>query len=152
MNWTGNWSGVWWTGMFPGLLAGVAGGLVLAVTMAGLGMLPTMSQLVRVDTALVGFLLLLGVAALLGAGFGALIWYQRPGAGETLVWGLVYGAFWWYLGPLTLLPLLRGQGSDLGRKLGAGGVSGLVRTGTVWRHYRVGPGTSPVETALPGDN
>ena len=110
MNWTGNWSGVWWTGMFPGLLAGVAGGLVLAVTMAGLGMLPTMSQLVRVDTALVGFLLLLGVAALLGAGFGALIWYQRPGAGETLVWGLVYGAFWWYLGPLTLLPLLRGQG------------------------------------------
>ena len=98
------------TGVVPGLLAGIAGGLLLGVTMDGVGMLPAMGQLVRIDTALAGFLLLLAVAALLGAGLGALVWYQRPGAGETLVWGLVYGAFWWYLGPLTLLPLLRGQG------------------------------------------
>ena len=110
MNWAGNWTEVWRTGLLPGLLAGIAGGLLLGVTMAGLGMLPAMSQLVRVDTALVGFLLLLVAAALLGAGFGALVWYQRPGAGETLIWGLVYGAFWWYLGPLTLLPLMGGQG------------------------------------------
>ncbi len=114
MNWAGNRAGnrtdFWRTGVVPGLLAGIAGGLVLGVTMAGLGMLPAMGQVVRVDTALVGFLLLLAVAAVMGAGFGALVWYQRPGAGETLVWGLVYGTFWWYLGPLTLLPLLRGQG------------------------------------------
>ena len=110
MNGAGNWTEVWRTGMLPGLLAGAAGGLVLGVTMAGLGMLPAMGQVIRVDSALVGFLLLLVIAALTGAGFGVLIWYQRPGAGETLVLGLVYGAFWWYLGPLTLLPLLRGQG------------------------------------------
>ena len=101
---------VWRTGIFPGLLAGIAGGLVLGITMAGVGMLPAMGQLVGVDTALIGFLLLLAAGAILGAGLGALVWFQRPGAGETLVWGLVYGAFWWYLGPLTLLPLLRGQG------------------------------------------
>ena len=110
MSWTGNWTEVWRTGVVPGILAGMAGGLLLGITMAGMGMLPAMSQLVRVDTALVGFLLLLFVAAIIGAGFGALVWHQRPGAGETLVWGWVYGAFWWYLGPLTLLPLLRGQG------------------------------------------
>ena len=101
---------IWRTGILPGVLAGLAGGLLLGITMAGVEMLPNMSQLVRVDTALVGFLLLLVFAALLGAGFGLLVWFQRPGAGETLVWGLVYGTSWWYLGPLSLLPLLRGQG------------------------------------------
>ncbi len=69
-----SWSEVWRTGMFPGLLAGIAGGLVLGVTMAGLGMMPAMGQVVRVDTALVGFLLLLVFAAVIGAGFGVLSW------------------------------------------------------------------------------
>jgi uncharacterized membrane protein YagU involved in acid resistance len=27
-----------------------------------------------------------------------------------LFWGLAYGCFWWFLGPLTLLPLLLGEG------------------------------------------
>jgi len=110
MNGAGNRTEFWRAGVVPGLLAGIAGGLVLGFTMAGLGMLSTMGQVVRVDTALVGFILLLAAAAVMGGGFGALVWFQRPGAGETLVWGLVYGAFWWYLGPLTLLPLMRGQG------------------------------------------
>ncbi|MFQ6028731.1 MAG: hypothetical protein ACE5Q6_14705, partial [Dehalococcoidia bacterium] len=28
--------------------------------------------------------------------------------GETLFWGMAYGTFWWFLGPLTLLPIIRG--------------------------------------------
>ena len=49
------------------------------------------------------------VGSILGAVFGALVWHQRPGAGETFFWGLVYGVFWWYLGPLTLTPLVEGD-------------------------------------------
>ena len=104
------WSGVWRTGLLPGALAGLVGGLVFGVTMSEMGLLPAIAQIVRVDSAAVGFILVLALAAVLGAGFGALVWYQRPGAGETLFWGLVYGTFWWYLGPLTLLPLLQGEG------------------------------------------
>jgi uncharacterized membrane protein YagU involved in acid resistance len=48
-------------------------------------------------------------AAALGAGFGLLVAQQRTEAGETLFWGLGYGAFWWFLGPLTLLPVLFAQ-------------------------------------------
>ena len=108
------WSEVWRIGLLPGALAGLIGGLAFGVTMAEMGLLPTIAQMVRlpteIDAAAVGFVLLLVVGAVLGAGFGALVWYQRPGAGETLFWGLVYGTFWWYLGPLTLLPLLQGDG------------------------------------------
>jgi uncharacterized membrane protein YagU involved in acid resistance len=40
--------------------------------------------------------------------------FQRNirGLGSSLGWGLAYGMFWWFLGPLTLLPLLQGRAID----------------------------------------
>ena len=108
------WSEVWRTGLLPGALAGLVGGLIFGLTMAEMGLLPTIALIIgpatEITAAGVGFILLLVAGAALGAGFGTLVWYQRPGAGETLFWGMVYGAFWWYLGPLTLLPPLQGDG------------------------------------------
>src|SRR5918996_1691126 len=105
-----DWSEIWRTGLLPGALAGLVGGLVFGATMSGIGQLTAISSMAHIDSAPVGFIIVLVGATLIGAGFGALVWYQQPGAGETLFWGLVYGTFWWYLGPLTLLPLVRGDG------------------------------------------
>lgn len=95
-----------------GPVAGVAGGLVMGAAMVALGSLPTIASLVRTTSSVVGFAVHLAVAAVLGAGLAALVAHQRTGAGETLFWGLAYGAFWWFLGALTLLPLLSGQPVD----------------------------------------
>ncbi len=103
------WAAVLRVGVLPGLLAGLVGGVVFGATMDELGRLPQIAEIVRSDSGAVGLAVVLVVAAVLGAAFGALIWYQKPGAGETLFWGLVYGVFWWYLGPLTLTPLLEGD-------------------------------------------
>jgi uncharacterized membrane protein YagU involved in acid resistance len=94
----------------PGALAGLVGGLVFGAAMTQLGLLPTIASLVRAESDAVGLIVHLFVAAIIGAGFGLLVWHQRPGAGETLFWGLAYGTLWWFLGPLTLLPLLLGDG------------------------------------------
>ncbi|MGD8624879.1 MAG: hypothetical protein PVJ34_10100 [Anaerolineae bacterium] len=91
-------------GLIPGALAGLVGGLILGATM------PTIASLVQAESALVGLVLHLVAAAIIGAGFGLLVWRQRFHAGEMLFWGLAYGTLWWFLGPLTLLPLLLGQG------------------------------------------
>ncbi|MGH9268580.1 MAG: hypothetical protein ACRD0D_10445, partial [Acidimicrobiales bacterium] len=96
-------------GVVLGAGAGVAGGLVFAAAMTQLGVLPTLASLVRTSSPTAGFLVHMMIATAVGAGFGALVWHQRPEAGETLFWGLAYGAFWWFLGALTLLPLLLGQ-------------------------------------------
>ena len=72
--------------------------------------MPEIAELVRSDSWAVGFIVALAVGSILGAGFGLLVCYQRPGAGETLFWGLVYGVFWWYLGSLTLQPPFEGDG------------------------------------------
>jgi hypothetical protein len=84
--------------------------MVFGAAMLHLGELPTVATFVQGDSLIVAFGAHLGVATIVGAGFGLLIWQQRPGAGEILFWGLTYGLVWWILGPLTFQPLFLGEG------------------------------------------
>ncbi len=95
-------------GLLPGAVAGLAGGLVFGAALRSLGLLAGVAALARSDSPLLGFALHLVIAAVVGAGFGLLVVHQRIRSGELLFWGLAYGLFWWFLGPLTLLPLLTG--------------------------------------------
>ena len=88
------WSDAWTTGWLPGAIAGLVGGVAFGLTMLEVGLLPTIAQLVRVDSAAAGFIVHMAAASIIGAGFSLLVWHQRPGTGETLFWGLAYGAFW----------------------------------------------------------
>ncbi|MGH2452572.1 MAG: hypothetical protein ACRDF5_02260 [bacterium] len=99
-------SDLWRRGIWPGALAGLIGGGISAAVLSRWAALPPTASLVRADAAVAGFLLHLAFGIILGAGFGLLVWHQRPGAGETLFWGLAWGALWWFLGPLTSLSLL----------------------------------------------
>ena len=98
-----------WQGAVPGAIAGIVGGLVFGAAMARLGTLPTVASIVRVDSPYAGFAVHMGIAALVGAGFGLLVAQQRARTSELLFWGMVYGVFWWFLGPQTLLPLVLGR-------------------------------------------
>jgi hypothetical protein len=40
--------------------------------------------------------------------YGVLFGYEAPDFGSSVAWGLVYGLAWWFLGPLTLMPILLG--------------------------------------------
>lgn len=95
--------------LIPGAIAGLIGGLVFGAAMIQLGFLPTIAAIVRVESPLIGFAVHMTIAAIIGAGFGLLIWRQTSGPGETLFWGATYGVFWWFLGTLTLLPAFLGR-------------------------------------------
>ena len=97
-------------GALPGALGGVVGGLVFGAAMLDLGVLPSVASIVRVESSAVGFLVNMAVAAIVGSGLGVMVWQQRPGMGETLFWGMVYGTLWWFIGSLTLFPLFLGDG------------------------------------------
>lgn len=92
-----------------GAVAGLAGGLVFGSAMNALGTLPSVAQIARSNSAGVGFALHMLIAALIGAGFGVLVSQQHVRGSEIVLWGVVYGAFWWFLGPQTLLPILDGR-------------------------------------------
>ena len=97
-------------GALPGALGGVVGGLVFGAAMLDLGALTSVGSIVRVESSAVGFVVNMAIAATVGSGLGLMVWQQRPGMGETLLWGMVYGTLWWFIGSLTLFPLFLGDG------------------------------------------
>lgn len=94
--------------LVPGAFAGLIGGLVFGIALIDVGAMPSFASLVRTDSEIVSAIVHLAIAAILGAGFGILL-SGRWGAGDTVLWGVVYGSFFWFLGPLTLQPLILGE-------------------------------------------
>jgi hypothetical protein len=93
-----------------GVLGGVAGGIVFGIMMGVMGMLPMVAGLVGSSSALIGFGVHIVISIIIGIGFGFLFGEWSKTFGSASVWGLVYGAIWWVLGPLTLMPLMMGMG------------------------------------------
>lgn len=92
-----------------GAVGGIAGGLVFGMLMAMMGMLPMVASMAGSDSALAGFGIHMMISVLIGLGlvvpFAALLRSYGKGA---LV-GLGYGAIWWVLGPLLIMPAVLGM-------------------------------------------
>ena len=52
------------------------------------------------------------VSAAIGMTYGLLFRQEGLSIGRGISWGWVFGLIWWYLGPMTLLPLLRTGEAD----------------------------------------
>ena len=93
--------------LIGGVVGGEAGGLVFGILMAMMGMLPMVAGLVGSSSAAVGFIVHLVFSAIIGAGFGLAFGARCATYREGALWGLLYGAIWWVLGPLVLMPRTR---------------------------------------------
>jgi hypothetical protein len=89
-----------------GALAGLAGGFVSSPVMLATGVLPKVAGLDTSFSNLFGLLIHLFVSILLGMSYGLLFRNEAPSLGLGVSWGWLFGMIWWYLGPMTLLPLL----------------------------------------------
>ena len=90
-----------------GGLAGALGGTVCAWWMARSGQLMAVAELVGSRSPLVGLTLHFVLALAIGGYFGVFFQQDVRGYGSSMGWGLAYGIFWWFLGPLTLLSFAR---------------------------------------------
>ena len=89
-----------------GAVAGLIGGLASLPVMIATGVLP---KVAGVDTSFVGFrglVIHLSVSALIGMTYGMLFRNETTSSGSSVAWGWLFGLIWWYLGPMTLMPLL----------------------------------------------
>ena len=93
-----------------GVYGGWLGGVVFGAMMAMMGMLPMIGKMVGHPSAVTGFLVHLVISAVIGASFAILFDRLVQGASSGLGSGLFYGAIWWLLGPLTLMPFMMGMG------------------------------------------
>ena len=89
-----------------GAIAGLIGGLASMPVMIATGVLP---KVAGVDSSFIGFrglVIHLLVSALIGMTYGLLFRNETSSPGFGIAWGWLFGLIWWYLGPMTLLPLL----------------------------------------------
>jgi hypothetical protein len=89
-----------------GALAGLVGGLVSAPVMIATGILPKIAGLDSSFGGIRGLLIHLLVSAGIGMTYGILFRDEAASLGLGIPWGFLFGLLWWYVGPLTLLPLV----------------------------------------------
>jgi uncharacterized membrane protein YagU involved in acid resistance len=92
-----------------GAVASLAGGLLFSLVMLATGALPTVAGLVGGTSPVLGFVVHMGISALIGMSYGVLFQGEAPNVGAGVAWGLLYGLIWWFIGPMTLLPVLLGR-------------------------------------------
>jgi uncharacterized membrane protein YagU involved in acid resistance len=89
-----------------GTLAGIAGGWVFGKWMDQVIFYPLVAGLVGSGSVMIGKSLHFLFAVTIAVSFALLFQREARGYGSSMACGTAYGIFWWFLGPLTLLPLL----------------------------------------------
>jgi len=95
-----------------GGLAGIMGGWAFGKWMEQVNFFPLIAGLVNMSSPMVGVTLHFIIAVIIGASFGVLFQRDVRGLGSSLGWGMAYGMFWWFLGPLTIMPAWLGRPVD----------------------------------------
>jgi len=95
-----------------GGLAGIVGGWAFGQWMEKAHFFPLIAGLVGSSSRGLGMTLHFIFAVIIGATFGLLFQRDVRGYGSSAGWGMAYGIFWWFLGPLTLMPLLQARRPD----------------------------------------
>jgi uncharacterized membrane protein YagU involved in acid resistance len=91
-----------------GALAGLIGGLVFLPIIAAVSGLTNIAGLVGSTAPAIGVLIHLLSSALIGISYGLLFERESPDFAAGIGWGLLYGLVWWFVGSLTLSPILHG--------------------------------------------
>jgi hypothetical protein len=102
----------WVQRLLAGIIGGIVGGLAFGVLMAMMGMLPMVASIVGSKSAVVGFVYHMFNSVIIGALFGLILGGLSRTYTQGAMFGLLYGVVWWVLGPMILMPLLLGMGSE----------------------------------------
>ena len=116
----------WGRAIVAGGFAGTISGLVFSRWMYEGEFFPLLGGLSELKSQAVTVTLHFLIALVIGAIFGILFQSDVRGYGSSMGWGLGFGIFWWFLGPLTIFPLISGTGIDWSVDQGAALFGSLV--------------------------
>ncbi len=127
--------GVW--GATAGLVGGIGMGIWMSVSrpVMDTAMITMVAGLLGSTNAVAGWLIHLAIAVFAGTGFGVLLGQFAQRMAPAVMLGLAYGAVWWFLGALWMMPANMGMpifawnditSSSLGAHLVFGLLAGLA--------------------------
>jgi hypothetical protein len=91
-----------------GIIAGLIAGVVLGFMLIQMGVLANLGNLVGSSTPFAGFIVYLIISAILGGVFSLIFFKKINNFYPAVIWGLVFGIAWWFVGTLTLAPMAMG--------------------------------------------
>ena len=98
----------WGRAIVAGGLAGIVSGMIFGYWMLVGGFFPLIAG-IDIQSQVNKVALQFGVALIMGMTFGLLFQRDVRGYGSCMGWGLGYAVLWWFVGPLTLFPLSKGE-------------------------------------------
>src|SRR5215469_12429118 len=116
----------WGRAVMSGGLAGTIGGLAFSGWEYAGGYLPLITGLPNLQSQASAVILHFLVALLIGTIFGVLFQRDVRGYGSSMGWGLGFGIFLWFFGPLTVFPIVCSRPLDWSAELGAALFGALV--------------------------
>lgn len=116
----------WTRAVVAGGLAGVLGGFIFDRWMSAGEFFPLLSGVSQLPSRGESLVLQFLIAVLMGVFFGVLFQRDVRGYGSCMGWGIGYAMLWWFLGPLTLLPLVSRTPLDWSSDAGSGMFGSLV--------------------------
>ena len=96
----------WGRAIVAGGLAGLLAGFIFDRWMSAGDYFPLLAGVNELPSRTVSLGLQFGIAVLMGVIFGILFQRDVRSYGSCMGWGVGYAILWWFLGPLTLLPLI----------------------------------------------
>jgi len=96
----------WGRAIVAGGLAGTISGLAFSGWEYAGGFLPLLEGLPEFESQARAVILHFLIALLIGAIVGILFQRDVRGYGSSMGWGVGFGIFWWFFGPLTIFPLI----------------------------------------------
>src|SRR3974390_638436 len=89
-----------------GAVAGLTGGIIASPVLLATHALPKIVGLETSVSGSRGVLLHLLVSTAIGMTYGLLFRNEASSLGLGIAWGWLFGLIWWFVGPMTILPLL----------------------------------------------
>jgi len=126
----------WSRAIVVGGFSGVIAALIFETWMSAGNFFPLVGGLMQGGSRVVGVSLHFLLAILIGVIFGLLFQRDLYGYGSSMGWGVGFGIFWWFLGPLTLIPLAQGMKLDWSVESASDAFGTLV--GHIWYGLIVG--------------
>ena len=91
-----------------GIIAGLVAGIIFGFMLIQMGVLGNIGMMVGSTNPFAGFIVHLIYSAVLGVIFAIVFFKKITHFYPAVLWGLLYGIIWWFLGTLTLAPIAMG--------------------------------------------
>lgn len=92
------------------VIGGIIGGVLLGIFMHMMGIIPMIAGMFGSESVLLGWIIHMIISLIFGVGFGLLALKTD----KLLLLGLLYGVLIWIVGPLVIMPMMMGMGTNLG--------------------------------------